>query len=317
MVEIIAELCQNHNGDPHLLKKMLWSAAENGADYAKMQMIFSDDLTFREGFEYGLIEDNVIKTIKRPYSSEYERLKKLDLDISTYEMFIDECLSAGIKPMATIFTRDKIEMAKNIGFKEIKIASYDCASHKFISELKDNFDRLIISTGATFSNEIQKTADILKNNNFSFLHCVTLYPTPLDKLNLRKINLLKKYCNKTGFSDHTQLQKDNLTSCVIALWLGADIIERHFTVLEPEQTKDGVVSLNPEKLKSLVELSQMNKDDLFELVQKIDGYEKILGVENPSLTHEELLNRDYYRGRFASKLGGKIIYNWEDKELNA
>lgn len=317
MVEIIAELCQNHNGDPHLLKEMLWSAAENGADYAKMQIIFSEDLTFREGFEDGLVEDNMIKTIKRPYSSEYERLKKLDLEISTYEMFIDECISAGIKPMATIFTRDKIEIAKTIGFKEIKVASYDCASHKFISELKDNFDRLIISTGATFLNEIQKTTDILKNYNFSLLHCVTLYPTPLEQLNLRKINFLKKYCNATGFSDHTDLQKNNLTSCIIALWLGADIIERHFTVLEPDKTKDGIVSLNPEKLKSLVELSQMNKDELFELVQKIDNYEKILGVENPSLTHEELLNRDYYRGRFASKIDGKIIYNWDDKEMNS
>ena len=99
--------------------------------------------------------------------------------------------------------------------------------------------------------------------------------------------------------------------------MGASIIERHFTVLEPDKTKDGIVSLNPEKLKSLVELSQMNKDELFELVQKIDNYEKILGVENPSLTHEELLNRDYYRGRFASKIDGKIIYNWEDKEINS
>ena len=51
MTKIIAELCQNHNGDVNFLKDMIWSAADSGATHAKIQTIFSEDLTFRERFE--------------------------------------------------------------------------------------------------------------------------------------------------------------------------------------------------------------------------------------------------------------------------
>ena len=99
------------------------------------------------------------------------------------------------------------------------------------------------------------------------------------------------------------------------MWKGVDIIERHFTILDSSQTKDGPVSINPNQLKSLVDYSQMSNDELFEHVQKIHNYELMLGSETHTLSAEELLNRDYYRGRFASKIDGRTIYNWEEVNL--
>ena len=75
MVKLIAEFCQNHNGDFNLLAKMVEKASLSGASYGKMQNIFADTITYRPQFEHGLIEDGVIKAIKRPYSDEYKRLK--------------------------------------------------------------------------------------------------------------------------------------------------------------------------------------------------------------------------------------------------
>ena len=79
MAQLIAELCQNHNGDEKIVEEMVHAAAESGADYAKIQSIDSNELTYRERFENGLIEGGKVKVIKRPYQSEYDRLKKLDL----------------------------------------------------------------------------------------------------------------------------------------------------------------------------------------------------------------------------------------------
>ena len=84
MTKIIAELCQNHNGDRNILDEMVSAAAENGADYAKIQSMHSSELTHRERFDNGLIEGGKVKVIKRPYKDEYERLKKLDLELEDH-----------------------------------------------------------------------------------------------------------------------------------------------------------------------------------------------------------------------------------------
>ena len=81
----------------------------------------------------------------------------------------------------------------NLGFRNVKVASYDCSSFQLLRELSEKFDELIISTGATFDDEIEKSVKILNKNKtkFTLLHCITLYPTPLNFLNLARIKFLK------------------------------------------------------------------------------------------------------------------------------
>ena len=313
MTKIIAELCQNHNGDVNILKDMIWRAADSGASHVKMQTIFSEDLTFRERFEEGITSNGVVKSIKRPYSPEFERLSKLDLEFDTHALFIDECSSAGVIPLTTVFNRSRLESIIELGFKEIKIASYDCASFPLINDLKNKFNHIYVSTGATHDSEIETTADILSDQNFSFLHCVTIYPTPVDKLNLNRIDYLRQFTDSVGFSDHTCSSQHGIDPDIVALWKDADVIERHFTILDSSQTKDGPVSVNPEQLKNIVDYSKYSHDELSKLVKNIPDYDKMLGSKTHSLSEEELLNRDYYRGRFASKINGKTIYNWEER----
>ena len=312
MTKIIAELCQNHNGDVNILKDMIWRAADSGASHVKIQTIFSEDLTLRERFEEGVTSNGVIKSIKRPYLPEFERLSKLDLGFDTHALFIDECSSAGVIPLTTVFNRSRLESIIELGFKEIKIASYDCASFPLINDLKNKFNHIYVSTGATHDSEIETTANILSVQNFSFLHCVTIYPTPVDNLNLNRIDYLRQFTDSVGFSDHTRPSQHGIDPDIVALWKGADVIERHFTILDSSQTKDGPVSINPEQLKNIVDYSKYNHDELSKLVENISDYDKMLGSKTHSLSEEELLNRDYYRGRFASKINGKTIYNWEE-----
>lgn len=315
MARVIAEFCQNHRGNLDMLKKMVRAAAEAGADYAKIQSMLADDLVYRERFEEGKVEGGKQVVIKRPYKPEYERLKPMDLSDEAHQLFIDECKAAGIKPLTTVFSRSRIPFLATLPCKEIKVPSYDCASFPMIRELKERFDHLFISTGATYDHEIEQTAQILKGHSFTFLHCVTVYPTPLDVMNLARMNYLRKFTPQVGFSDHSLVERDGLKAAIAALYLGADVVERHFTIIDRGLTKDGPVSVDPVQLKELVGYARMKKSELEEYVRKISEFKQMIGSEQPRLSHEELLNRDYYRGRFASRVGGQIVFNWEDKKV--
>jgi sialic acid synthase SpsE len=312
---LIAEACQNHNGDLAILRDMIWAAKEAGADYIKIQSMRADDLTRRERFEEGIVVEGTIRAIKRPYRPEYERLKPLDLDDQAHHWFIEECRKAGIRPLTTVFTLSRIPFLSSLSWEEIKVPSYDCASLPLIKELKNNFRRLYISTGATFDGEIRDTAETLKGHSFTFLHCVTIYPTPLEEIHLRRIDWLRQFTDSVGFSDHTLVEKHGIKASCAALYYGADVVERHFTILKRDQTKDGPVSVMPAELKALVEFARADKRDQKAFIEKhIEEFGLMLGRETRALSPQELLNRDYYRGRFASRIGGRTRYNWEEEE---
>ena len=141
MARIIAEVCQNHNGDVELLKDMVAQAAEAGATWVKMQSIFSEDLTHRPQFDTGK-DDSGKEYIVRPYEPEFERMTSLDLPPEAHATFVETCREHGVLPMTTIFSRGRIRLAKEAGFAGVKVASYDCASFPLLRELRDAFEFL-------------------------------------------------------------------------------------------------------------------------------------------------------------------------------
>lgn len=314
-MKIIAEFCQNHNGSFDVLKKMIREAAEGGATHGKIQTIFADDLSFRKKFEEGEIDsEGSIITIKRPYKQEYQRLKSLELSYQQHQVFMEECKMSGLIPLTTSFNITSIYKLKDFGWQSIKVASYDCSSLPMIRVLADNFNELIISTGATYDYEIENTANYLNGSNkkFTFLHCVTIYPTPLEYMNLKRMEYLKRFTPSVGLSEHSLVSLDGIKASVAAIYLGADVVERHFTVLPEEETRDGRVSISKKHLQELVYFSKLSKNDQKEYICKyIPEFEKMLGCEKRELTKIELLNRDYYRGRFCNKINGNQIFNWE------
>ncbi|MBV5320161.1 MAG: N-acetylneuraminate synthase family protein [Sulfuricurvum sp.] len=314
-MKIIAEFCQNHNGSFDILKKMVESAAVGGATHVKIQSIFADDVTYRERFENGISnEAGEIQCIKRPYILEYERLKKLELTYNEHEKFISECKQYDLIPLTTAFTHGNVKVFKELGFKSVKVASYDCASLELIKRLAHSFDELIVSTGATFDNEIETAAEYLKNSdiNFSLLHCVTMYPTPLTEMHLNRMQYLKQYTESVGLSEHSLVSRDGIKASIAAIYCGADIIERHFTILPEEETRDGKVSIRKEHLIELNRFASLSRSDQETYMHEfVPEFSLMLGNSTRELSAEELLNRDYYRGRFASHNYKKPIYNWE------
>ncbi len=326
MIQIIAEFCQNHNGDFGLLTEMVNQAAGGGATHGKMQTIFADELTHRPEFETGLTEDGQVKYLHRPYQQEYERLKKLELGWEQHLRFIEICHRAGLIPMTTCFTRAQVPYLVQMPFSVVKVASYDCGSLPLIRSLAQHFETLYLSTGATLDLEIEATAGLLQKlgKDFSFLHCVTSYPTALEDLNLARLEYLRQFTPQVGFSDHSLVNRDGVYASLLAIHLGATVIERHFTILPANLSKDGPVSIRPEHLRELVSFAKMNPGDRTEyLIQKAPArwaectppWRSALGLANRELTPTEWANRRYYRGRFASKTPQGMVYNWEDQAI--
>ena len=317
-VKVIAEFCQNHNGDYTILQEMIHQAAEAGATYGKIQTIFADDLTFRERFEEGVTRDGNRIAIKRPYQPEYERLKRLELTFEQQEQFIADCRRFGLEPLTTCFTRGHVDRLASMGWREIKVASYDCGSLPLLRELASKFDHLIVSTGATYDEEIEATVALLNLNGvrFTLMHCVTIYPTPLHEMYLHRIRYLAKLSPSFGLSNHAHAARDGIKSDLAAIHLGASTVERHFTVLDPDKTRDGPVSIRPAQLREIVEFARLDRrEQACYLNEHVPEFEIMLGQERRALSEQELLNRDYYRGRFATKRGERVIYNWEDVPL--
>ena len=301
MVKIIAECCQNHGGDYDLLKKMVESAVKSGATHVKMQTIFANNITFRPQFEEGYELSGSRLAIRRPYLNEFNRLKELEIDWISHSKFIDIVKSFGATPLTTCFTHDTLEKITQVGFQEIKIASYDCGSHSLIERLKSKFDHIYVSTGASFDDEIRLTAKILSKENFSMLHCITKYPLEPIDAHLNRLNFLGSICKNVGYSDHSNHDTSKSMAMLVAIYLGAKVVEAHFTTKEKSLTKDGKVSVNPSQLKRIVDFSKLSKGDQLEVLDKeFSNWTATLGSENRQLSTDELLNRSYYRGRFSS-----------------
>jgi len=317
--EFIAEFCQNHNGNFEILKQMLDSSLDAGATYAKIQSIFAEDLSFRERFEKGEIDDNGNSiSICRPFKSEYDRLQKLELSYLQQSEFVSICRRAGIEPLTTAFTVNSIPLIRECGFTSIKIASYDCASIPLLKSASSYFDKVIVSTGATFWEEILTAVEVLSASGvkFSLLHCVTIYPTPLDKMNLLRMFDLRDYTPNFGLSSHPLNARDGIKADLVAIYLGAKLIERHFTILPEEETRDGKVSITRTQLAELVMFSKLSSAEQYQIIlERVPEYDEILGKRHFELSNDELLNRDYYRGRFCNRYGSKEVFNWELEPL--
>lgn len=321
-MKFIAELCQNHNGDLDILKQLIQSASESGATHVKIQHIYAKNLTYRPVFENGHVVEGKIHAIKRPFDLEYLRLAKLELDNASIRVFIEEVSSLGLVPLTTAFTLDSVDDIYSQGFREVKIASYDASSYPLIRKCLERFDHVYISTGATYDSELERLREITKNvSNVSVFHCVTSYPTSYEMMNLSRINYLKKLgFENVGYSDHSSPKETALDACFLAISIGANIIERHFTILPEDKTKDGKVSVTPNQFRRIVDFGKSihldqnsNADQL-----PLNTVSKMMGLENRNLSHIELLNRDYYRGRFASpRVAGshdaaQMRFNWEE-----
>lgn len=281
-VYIIAEAGVNHNGDMNIARRLIDEAKKAGADAIKFQTFTASSLVCKNAkkAEYQLESTNENET-------QYDMLKKLELTLEQHIELAEYSQKIGITFLSTPFDIESIQLLEKIGMSVYKIPSGEITNLPYLREIGKLNKRVIMSTGMCTMQEVEAALRVLREcgcEDVSLLHCNTQYPTPMSDVNLdAMITMKKKFNISIGYSDHTV----GIEVPIAAVALGAEIIEKHFTVDKSLEGPDQRMSLEP------LELQQM--------VQAIRNIEQALGSSEKRLTASEQANKLVVRKSIVAK----------------
>ncbi|HIP14459.1 MAG TPA: N-acetylneuraminate synthase, partial [Sulfurimonas autotrophica] len=177
-VFIIAEAGVNHNGSIELAKKLIDVATEAGADAVKFQTFKADCLVSKEAQKADYQKETTCAN-----ESQYEMIKKLELDVRTHKELMAYCEQKGIMFLSTPFDHDSIELLNDLGLEIFKIPSGEITNLPYLRHIGSLKKRVILSTGMADIGEIEDAIDVLTNagtlrEDITILHANTMYPTP-------------------------------------------------------------------------------------------------------------------------------------------
>ena len=248
-VFIIAEAGVNHNGSIQLAYKLIDVASASGADAVKFQTFKAENLVSinAQKAEYQ-------KQATNQSESQFNMLKKLELDTNTHKKLINYCKKKDIVFLSTPFDHESIDLLNELELQIFKIPSGEITNLTYLRHIGSLRKEVILSTGMSTLKEIEEALIILTSagtskENITILHANTMYPTPMEDVNLRAMQTIQdKFGVAVGYSDHTL----GIEVDIAAVAMGATIIEKHFTLDKTMDGPDHKSSISPEELKAMV-----------------------------------------------------------------
>ena len=224
-----------------------------------------------------IVEKEMIPTDMKPGKISNERLwdiiKRCELTEEEEVKIKKHCGKKGIIYMSTPFSREAADRLERIGVFAFKIGSGECNNAPLIDHIAKKGKPIILSTGMNDIPSIKKSVDIIRRYKVSFMlmHCVSIYPTPYDKLRLKSIIQLREaFGVPVGLSDHST----GIYTCFGAVAIGACALEKHFTTTRSWPGPDIPFSIEPFELKELNIGSRA-------IWQALKGYKEIQKEEKP------------------------------------
>lgn len=247
---IIAEAGVNHNGKLELALSLCDAAKEAGVDCVKFQTWQTEKIVTRETKKATYQSENT----KNPAESQFDMLKKLEL---SYEDFLDiqkHCNEIGIDFLSTPDEEYSLSfLMKELNLPTIKIGSGEVTNIPYLRQMAAYGKPIILSTGMSTLAQVATAYDTLLSGgapSVALLHCTTNYPCPKNEVNLRAMQTLKDaFKCQVGYSDHTM----GIEIPIAAVAMGAEIIEKHFTLDRKMEGPDHKASLEPQELKAMVD----------------------------------------------------------------
>lgn len=244
---IIAEIGSNHNGSLETAQSLIDIAKESGCDAVKFQSYTADGL-------YSIYTPRISEMEGRSKSGEtpYELIKRIQMPVEWHSLLKEYCDKVGIAFCSTPFDESMVDVLESVNTPFYKVASYEISHYPMLAKVARTGKPVILSTGNSSLADIEKAFDILEKNGckaYALLHCVSQYPAKYEDINLRCLTTLRTAFDcVVGFSDHTM----DFISSVIAVGMGASIIEKHITLDKSHFGPDHPFSLEPNELKEFV-----------------------------------------------------------------
>ena len=246
-VYIIAEAGVNHNGSLDMAFKLIDKAKEIGADCVKFQ-------TFKAAQIVTASSPKAAYQLKvtDAQESQFEMLKKLELQKEDFKKLKDYCHTRQIDFMSTPYNFEDAELLNDIGVDTFKIASGQVAEIPFLKYVAAFKKRMIVSTGMATMHEVEEAVQAMRdagNNDIVILQCNTDYPSKIEDTNLLAMLTMRDALKvQVGYSCHVT----NNYACFAAVALGAEVIEKHFTLDKTLPGPDHSCSLEPDEFKELI-----------------------------------------------------------------
>lgn len=248
---IIAEAGVNHNGSLDVAKQLVDAAVDAGVDIIKFQTFKADKLVSKDARK----AEYQKKNIGDGDDSQYQMLKKLELSELDHQELVAYCHKKGIRFWSTAFDLESIDFLHSLGLGLWKIPSGEITNYPLIKKIALLHEPVIMSTGMCDVDDIRNAMELLLKNGLTkdqitILHCNTQYPTPMKDVNLKAMLTIKHdFETVVGYSDHTQ----GIEVPIAAVALGAEVIEKHFTLDRNMVGPDHKASLEPQELKAMVQ----------------------------------------------------------------
>ncbi|MCF8026469.1 MAG: N-acetylneuraminate synthase [Desulfobacteraceae bacterium] len=278
-VRIIAEAGVNHNGSLERARQLVKTASDTGADLIKFQTFKAEEIITRRAPK---AKYQVEATSRK--ETQYEMLKRLELDADAHQVLKDDCRNLGIGFLSTPFDMESFELLVGLGLEIWKIPSGEITNLPYLRKIGALNHEVILSTGMADLGEIEDALQVLEKagtprNQITVLHCSTAYPTPMNEVNLRAMQTIATAFKgvRVGYSDHTL----GIEIPVAAVALGASTVEKHFTLDRSLPGPDHAASLEP--------------DELAEMITAIRNIERAFGSGEKKPCPSEAGNRDIVR----------------------
>ena len=247
--KIIAEAGVNHNGSLDVAKKLIDVAVYSGADLVKFQTFKAETLVTKtaEKAEYQ-------KNMTGKSESQFDMIKKLELNRDAHKDLIDYCNRKNIKFLSTAFDHDSIDLLAELNIPFYKIPSGEITNLPYLRHVGSMGKPIIMSTGMSTLEEVRVAMNVLldmgiKKDALTILQCNTEYPTPMVDVNLQVMLTIRDELGvEVGYSDHTL----GIEVPIAAVAMGATVVEKHFTLDRKMAGPDQAASLEPEELKDMV-----------------------------------------------------------------
>jgi N-acetylneuraminate synthase len=241
---VIAEAGVNHNGDVGRAMEMVWVAKEAGADAVKFQTFQARQLATA-----GAAQARYQSRNSGREESQAEMLLRLELSRKDHDNLAEACRQAGIAFLSTPFDDGSLDLLADLGVLALKFSSGDLTNLPFLRRAARLGVPVILSTGMATWEEVAEGVDAARGADLTLLQCVSDYPADPADVNLRVMERYREaFGCRVGYSDHCL----GNSVCLAAVALGAEVVEKHFTLDQELPGPDHKASATPGELAELV-----------------------------------------------------------------
>lgn len=246
---LVAEIGLNHNNDSEIGKRTIEAAAKSGANAVKFQSYVTEEFIDSDNKEAKFL---------------FDIFKKYELSEKKHIEFQKAALDEGLVFFSTPLCNSSVDLLSDLNVPILKVASGDIVNYPLLKRCASKGIPIFLSSGAADLFETVRAVEYLDSvqaKNLCLLHCISMYPTPSESVNIGTLDLFKDMFDfPIGFSDHSP----GFLASAIAITHGASVIEKHFTLDKNLPGPDHSISLNPDEFKLL----SINCNDAFSMKGK-------------------------------------------------